>query len=1483
MASAPVELDGDVDWKARCLTLEGQLIRFKSQASRIRELLAEKMQELERRVQEADAKADKAEEQVRVMEQKQVTQNIDVRQSTSALFVRIQELETACRDKDDIILKLEIQLEEQKELRAQEGEMVEKKAAKIKEWVYNKLGELEEENERLRRTHQQSMYALESLQKKLQESQTKSAVVPVTGCSSPGPAGVSGGVPQVARPSSPSVPPAPHTSMVRDHEPDGEATINFSEQDRVLETDLDKPENFILNAVDDFEEEKMDLESECALTPVSSDSLIEEQMYKKFELQRLDSSSSSSESQAKISPVERPLSPLPPEAPPSTPENRPTTPLPGTASMTLPRMKENLHSSTRRKLSPDKSPTKIPVRSVSCFPLSPARQKSEKQGRKSSTEHKLSEKMEFSVSAPEGIQKKADRSSPRGSPEKKRCESFGPQGSQNKPPTPPQHRFPSWENRIYDLAKGGIRVSENLNGMHRYSSIPVYHTAHGLYTDHSFKSLTVPVFTTIKGKASQIRNTPFTDESTDSSEEEGGVTPTSSYVPGLDPTGAPPAGPGSPASLALRKQGSPSSSGAVKRAVSMQSTSSDDYAIPPDAMSTDSDHSEPENKLLKTCAAYTTENMRRETLEKCGYLTKLGGRLKCWKRRWFVLRNGELSYYKSPEPWTLKLKFLHRSRQSDVHRKPQGRIELDGLCKIARTEGNCTFEIVTEKKTYYLTADSTSAMEEWIRVLQNVLRRYATSPLFEQAQGRPVIKGWVTKVKHGHSKRCWCVLKGRMLCYFKHQEDKVPLGVINMRDARVEEIDRSFDSDEEYETMEKGGATTHHTVCITAKDQGPTYLLINNKQEKDGWLYHLTVAAGSGMGNIGTDYEQLIGRLMDVDGDPGSDIWKHQTLCYSKESITSALTTLPSEALQTEAVKLFKSCQLFISVPLDSPAIDYHVTLAQNALQVCLTHPELQNEIYCQLIKQTSRRPQFPQQASIQGSGSTSGESTPPHSSTSPSLATRGRSSDSSKHSSSPPPHRQHPKQTLQQGGTKLQHPANATLQCWQLLSMCIPLFLPKHMFLWYLRAHLSRNADPRTEVGKYAVYCQRSLERTLRNGGREARPSRMELLSILLRNPYHHSLPVSIPVHFLNGTYQVVGFDGSTTIEEFLRTLNTEIGTRDCSLSGFALFTDDPSGREIEHCLQASVKLCDVISKWEQALREQQPGKFETTRIVRLTYKNRLYLKSMVKSETEKERLLLTYQVNEEVVNGRFPLNKELALEMAALMAQIEFGDHSSGGQSSPSQKSQVDQVLERFYPMRYKDGSDDQIKQLGQKLSTKWSGLKARSQTDCVRIYLTVARKWPFFGAKLFTGKLKGIEGQGLVWLAVQEDSISLLEYTTMRLLVTYNYKSVVTFGGCKQDFMLVVHQAVDRPMQQQQEIGTEKFLFNMSKPKILEITLLIASFINTIVRQQGLTCNGKSSTLTRTPTSPQQKPKVWDMESKEWPQIKNKHGVVGTSFYV
>lgn len=38
---------------------------------------------------------------------------------------------------------------------------------------------------------------------------------------------------------------------------------------------------------------------------------------------------------------------------------------------------------------------------------------------------------------------------------------------------------------------------------------------------------------------------------------------------------------------------------------------------------------------------------------------------------------------------------------------------------------------------------------------------------------------------------------------------------------------------------------------------------------QDTWLYHLTVAAGGSCTKVGTTYEQLIGKLMDGEGDPG--------------------------------------------------------------------------------------------------------------------------------------------------------------------------------------------------------------------------------------------------------------------------------------------------------------------------------------------------------------------------------------------------------------------------------------------------------------------------------------------------------------------------------------------------------------------------------------------------------------------------------------
>lgn len=58
------------------------------------------------------------------------------------------------------------------------------------------------------------------------------------------------------------------------------------------------------------------------------------------------------------------------------------------------------------------------------------------------------------------------------------------------------------------------------------------------------------------------------------------------------------------------------------------------------------------------------------------------------------------------------------------------------------------------------------------------------------------------------------------------------LGQLRVREARVEEVDRSCDSDEDYEAGGRGFLSSHFTLVVHPKEQSPTYLLVGTKQEK---------------------------------------------------------------------------------------------------------------------------------------------------------------------------------------------------------------------------------------------------------------------------------------------------------------------------------------------------------------------------------------------------------------------------------------------------------------------------------------------------------------------------------------------------------------------------------------------------------------------------------------------------------------------------
>ncbi|KAJ8781115.1 hypothetical protein J1605_011099 [Eschrichtius robustus] len=71
------------------------------------------MQQLERQVIDAERQAEKAFQQVQVMEEKLKAANIQTSESETRLYKKCQDLETLIQEKDDIIQNLELQLEEQ--------------------------------------------------------------------------------------------------------------------------------------------------------------------------------------------------------------------------------------------------------------------------------------------------------------------------------------------------------------------------------------------------------------------------------------------------------------------------------------------------------------------------------------------------------------------------------------------------------------------------------------------------------------------------------------------------------------------------------------------------------------------------------------------------------------------------------------------------------------------------------------------------------------------------------------------------------------------------------------------------------------------------------------------------------------------------------------------------------------------------------------------------------------------------------------------------------------------------------------------------------------------------------------------------------------------------------------------------------------------------------------------------------------------------
>ncbi|XP_068597238.1 pleckstrin homology domain-containing family A member 1-like [Brachionichthys hirsutus] len=107
---------------------------------------------------------------------------------------------------------------------------------------------------------------------------------------------------------------------------------------------------------------------------------------------------------------------------------------------------------------------------------------------------------------------------------------------------------------------------------------------------------------------------------------------------------------------------------------------------------------------------FLSRSVQENTIIKSGYCVKQGAVMKTWKRRYFLLEENSLSYFKSDldkEPLRMiPLKEVHKvqeCKQSDIMMR-------DNL-----------FEVVTPTRTFYIQADSPEGMHSWIKAVSGAI------------------------------------------------------------------------------------------------------------------------------------------------------------------------------------------------------------------------------------------------------------------------------------------------------------------------------------------------------------------------------------------------------------------------------------------------------------------------------------------------------------------------------------------------------------------------------------------------------------------------------------------------------------------------------------------------------------------------------------------------------------------------------------------
>ncbi|OXB71277.1 UNVERIFIED_CONTAM: hypothetical protein H355_005748 [Colinus virginianus] len=485
--------------------------------------------------------------------------------------------------------------------------------------------------------------------------------------------------------------------------------------------------------------------------------------------------------------------------------------------------------------------------------------------------------------------------------------------------------------------------------------------------------------------------------------------------------------------------------------------------------------------------------------------------------------------------------------------------------------------------------------------------------------------------------------------------------------------------------------------------------------------------------------------------------------------------------LRDEAVKLFNSLQQLESQQDPVPLI-------QGILQTCLDLPPLVDEIYCQLVKQTTEPPA--------------------------------------------------------PGGP-------GDLHYWQLLTCMSCTFLPSPPVLRFLHFHLDRTERrfPASEMAKYACFIQEALGKTR---GRECVPSLEEILVLMRRQemvctvhcPGVAACSVTISSHttaqevgaaFARGwgrleegtpavtylcPFAVLSTAARDTQSPLVAFVSPQVAQELVSRLGLSqspnLFALYEQSRLREQPVGSSTLLADVLTRFENRAGDER----EHDVPCRLRFKHYGFLDTDSVPRDSLEFALLFEQAHEMVLRGYVPTSEETLQTLAALRLQSLNSDFSTHAPFPRLEELFPPRVLRaRLPPPRpnpppkcrgarlragllagglwghslAKQRAEQDLRLRGRlreegastmaAIVEKWKLLQGMGRPEAMAAYMALVREWPGFGSTLFDVDLRASPvgaGPQRLWLGIGAKAVSLYKPGEPEPLDSFCYSRISSFGA-------------------------------------------------------------------------------------------------------